>query len=567
MPQLQHAKAGRRWFMSWRSLRVSSCGTHHLDEQGHPAYVERFDQVLKFHAPGLAPVLHGGRAWHVRGDGSAAYDRRFIRTFGFYEGLAVVVSQAGWHHIGTDGSDAYPRRHAWCGNFQQGRCTVRDREGRYFHITPCGNDAYPSRWRYAGDYRDGIAVVQADDGHSTHVWLDGSLVHGRRFVDLDVFHKGFARARDEDGWMHVDLRGRPAYTRRFHAVEPFYNGQARVERIDGGLEVIDEAGASLTELRPARCSEFASLSGDMVGFWRTQTIGTAVGLGVIEALPALEHEVAEQCGLQGDGARRLLRALGELGLTTQRDERWALTARGELLRADHPLTLSDAAVEYAGPFTAMWSRLPDALRQSSAWSAPDVFGDVARDDKRRVRHHRMLRSYARHDYAEVCSAIDLRGDERVIDAGGGLGVLAQRIVDSYPFAEVTVLERPEVVTMAPPISRVRWQSGSLFEPWGIEADAVLLSRVLHDWDDGEALQILRHARAALTRGGHLYVVEMLVPVEGVAGALCDLHLLMATGGRERSAEDFGRLLSAAGFELAGERRLPALPSVIVGVAT
>jgi hypothetical protein len=267
----------------------------------------------------------------------------------------------------------------------------------------------------------------------------------------------------------------------------------------------------------------------MVGFWRTQTIGTAVGLGVIEALPALEHEVAEQCGLQGDGARRLLRALGELGLTTQRDERWALTARGELLRADHPLTLSDAAVEYAGPF--------------------------------------MLRSYARHDYAEVCSAIDLRGDERVIDAGGGLGVLAQRIVDSYPFAEVTVLERPEVVTMAPPISRVRWQSGSLFEPWGIEADAVLLSRVLHDWDDGEALQILRHARAALTRGGHLYVVEMLVPVEGVAGALCDLHLLMATGGRERSAEDFGRLLSAAGFELAGERRLPALPSVIVGVAT
>ena len=60
---------------------------------------------------------------------------------------------------------------------------------------------------------------------------------------------------------------------------------------------------------------------------------------------------------------------------------------------------------------------------------------------------------------------------------------------------------------------------------------------------------------------------MLVPDESVAGALCDLHLLMATGGRERSAEHFGRLFSAAGFELAAVRKLPALPSLIVGVAS
>ena len=553
--------------MTWRELTVAPGGTHHLDQHGQPAYAERFDEVLKFHAPGLAPVLRSGRAWHVRSDGAAAYDRRFIRTFGYYEGLAAVAASDGWHHITADGSDAYTRRHAWCGNFQQGRCAVRDPDGAYFHITPRGEDAYCARWRYAGDYRDGIAVVQAAEGHSTHVRLDGSLLHGRWLVDLDVFHKGFARARDEDGWMHVDLQGRPAYTRRFHAVEPFYNGQARVERFDGALEVIDENGAGLLELRPARRSELASLSADMVGFWRTQTIGAAVELGVIEALPGTEQEVAERCGLRVDGAGRLLRALGELGITARRADQWTLTTRGALLRADHALTLADAAVEYAGPFTAMWARLPEALRQSTAWTAPDVFGEVARDDARRVGHHRMLRSYARHDYAEVWRALDLRGDERVVDAGGGLGVLAQLILDAHPSAEVTVLERAEVVAMAPPASRVRWRSGSLFEPWEIEADAVVLSRVLHDWDDAEALQILRHARAALPRGGRLYVVEMLIPDESVAGALCDLHLLMATGGRERSAEHFGRLLSAAGFEIAAVRRLPALPSVIVGSAS
>ena len=553
--------------MSRQSFNISSCGTHHVDERGWPAYGQRFDEVLKFHPPGLAAVLRRGQAWHVRSDGSPAYARRFFRTFGYYEALAAVVAPEGWHHITVEGADAYARRYAWCGNFQQGRCAVRDHNGNYLHITPEGEAAYTDQWRYAGDYRDGMAVVQAADGYSTHIRRDGTLVHGKWFVDLDVFHKGFARAQDDDGWMHVDIEGRPAYGRRFHAVEPFYNGQARVERVDGALEVIDENGATLVQLRPARRSEFASLSGDLVGFWRTQTIGAAVELGVIEALPATESEVSERCRLRINGARRLLRALGELGLAARQGNQWTLTGRGELLRADHPLTLADAALEYAGPFTAMWRRLPAALRRSSTWSAPDIFGDVARDEARRIGHHRMLRSYARHDYAEVCTALDLRGDERVVDAGGGLGVLAQLILDTYPSAKVTVLERPEVVEMAPAAtSGLHWQSGSLFEQWEIEADVVLLSRVLHDWDDAEAIQILKHARAALSRGERVFIVEMLVPDESVAGGLCDLHLLVATGGRERSAVHFERLLSAAGFELSAVRRLPALASVIVGVA-
>ena len=196
-----------------------------------------------------------------------------------------------------------------------------------------------------------------------------------------------------------------------------------------------------------------------------------------------------------------------------------------------------------------------------------MFGAVARDTARRVGHHRMLQSYARHDYAEVCRALDLRGNERVIDAGGGLGVLAHMITDAHPSAEITVLERPEVVAMAQPTSRIHWRSGSLFDPWEIAADAVVLSHVLHDWDDDEALQILRQARASLPRGGRIYIVEMLVSDECVAGALCDLHLLMVTGGRERSAAHYKRLLATASFELTAVQRLPALPSIILGVAS
>jgi hypothetical protein len=216
-----------------------------------PLYSERFDEVLAFHSPGLAPVRRGATAWHIDVDGRAAYARMFRRTFGFYEGRAAVVAVDGWHHVMHDGADAYRSRFEWCGNFHQSRCPVRDSHGRYLHIDPEGEQAYSQRWRYAGDFRDGYAVVQNDAGRSTHIDRLGRVVHGRWFRDLDVFHKGAARACDDDGWTHVGTDGRPLYGSRFAMIEPFYNGQARVETFDGALVVIDEAGTRIVELRPA----------------------------------------------------------------------------------------------------------------------------------------------------------------------------------------------------------------------------------------------------------------------------------------------------------------------------
>jgi|JI10StandDraft_1071094.scaffolds.fasta_scaffold00495_4 broad specificity phosphatase PhoE len=237
--------------MAWRGLRVSAERTHHV-RAGAPAYVSRFREVLSFHEPGLAAAVADDGAMHIDVRGLPAYAVRFDRTFGFYEGWAAVQVRDDWFHVRPDGRPQSALRFAWCGNYQGGRCVVRTRDGRYFHLGSDGTPAYHHRWRYAGDYRDGAAVVQGEDGRHTHIDDAGSILHGRWFVDLDVFHKGFARARDEAGWTHVGPDGLPRYERRFAGVEPFYNGQARVERFDGGLEVIDERGEAIVELRPAR---------------------------------------------------------------------------------------------------------------------------------------------------------------------------------------------------------------------------------------------------------------------------------------------------------------------------
>jgi hypothetical protein len=71
---------------------------------------------------------------------------------------------------------------------------------------------------------------------------DGQATHGLWYVDLDVFHKGRARARDVAGWFHVDVAGRECYSRRFAAIEPFYNGTALAETMDGHRVLVDMEG-------------------------------------------------------------------------------------------------------------------------------------------------------------------------------------------------------------------------------------------------------------------------------------------------------------------------------------
>jgi len=551
-------------------LVPSTCRRFHITVDGLPAYAERFDDVLKFHPPGLAAVQANGHAWHIRPDGSAAYPQRFNRTFGFYDGLAAVSSGDGWFHIRPEGSQAYSERYAWCGNFQNQRSTVRDTDGSYFHIDSEGSPLYAQVWRYAGDFRDGVAVVQDDAGYSTHIDSAGIQLHGRWFLDLDVFHKGFARARDEDGWTHVDEDGKAIYQRRFAAVEPFYNGQARVERLDGGLEVIDESGATLVALRPALRSDFAELSSDMVGFWRTQTLAAAASLKIMDALPGTADSVARASGISTNGAHRLLRALGELNVTECTDQIWKSTAKGQYLQSSHPMTLADAATEYGGRFSKMWTALPAALKQEG-WVPPRIFEQVTQDPDGGMGHHRMLRSYGMHDYDKLARIMPVNGAASLVDVGGGLGTFAGLIASNFPGLTITVLDLPAVVEIAQRQSEyapvLQWKSGDFFSDWDLKADGVVLARVLHDWNDEDALRILKHARKSLNTGGKVFVVEMLMPDHGVSGALCDLHLLLATGGRERTLSEFQHLLQQAEFVFDKVIHTSALPAIIIGSLT
>lgn len=519
---------------------VSPCGTHHTRD-GAAMYAARFDAVLPFHAPGLAPVRSGNKAWHINTGGAAAYRRVFSETFGFYENLAAVRDNGGWFHIHPDGKPAYRKRLSWCGNFQGGRCAVCD-GGKYYHILPDGKSPYAGAYNYVGDFREGRAAVRHADGLCSHITEDGKPAHRHRYPDLDSYHKGYARARDDGGWMHIDKNGEPLYAGRYAALEPFYNGRAVARTFDGTVLTINAGGKTIATLgqSPGKHRDvFHELSSDMTGYWKTLAIAAAAELNLPQQLPLADEKIS------GNGKiKTLLAALAALGVVGHSKGIWRLSAKGELLLPDDPHSLADAAVvwgEFAGAGAQSWS---DA---AAGKNTDDFFAGISQHPKRLKTTHGMLSAYAKHDYEKIAGMLPLDGVKHLVDAGGGTGIAALMLAKKHRQLAITVIDRPEVLRLfAVKCKRITPMPGDIFSAWQARADAVLLARVLHDWNDGKALLILQNANRALPAGGKLFIVES-APETDEECALLSMHLLAVSGGRERTKRQHRALLAHAGF--------------------
>ena len=98
--------------------------------------------------------------------------------------------------------------------------------------------------------------------------------------------------------------------------------------------------------------------------------------------------------------------------------------------------------------------------------------------------------------------------------------------------------------------RIEFVAGSFFDrvPHG---DVYVLSTILHDWPDDEAIAILRTIRAAADADTRLILLEGIVdPGNEPDGAKwLDLLMLAFFAGRERDEAQWRKLLEQGGFRV------------------
>ena len=128
-------------------------------------------------------------------------------------------------------------------------------------------------------------------------------------------------------------------------------------------------------------------------------------------------------------------------------------------------------------------------------------------------------------------------------------------------------------------SRLRSQGGDFFrDPLppcdAYIVDAYIVMEVLHDWTDKQSQQILQQIRKAAPDVANLLVVETVLPNESAwaadkdehFGNHLDINMLVLTGGRERTSDDFARLFADSGWRLSRVIPTPSPYSIVEAVA-
>jgi O-methyltransferase domain/Dimerisation domain len=317
--------------------------------------------------------------------------------------------------------------------------------------------------------------------------------------------------------------------------------------------------------QPASSSEV--LLDLLTGGWVAQMITAVTDLGVADALaggPLPIKDLAGRVGADPDALGRVLRALITKGIFAHRaDGRYELTPMAELLRSDAPLSLAALAQWIGAPQEhEHWSKLTEALRTGvspvSALRGKPYF-DYLRDEPEfsRVFNQAMVNLSAYLD-GPLVTSYDFSRYKTVVDVAGGHGRLLAAILASAPDARGVLFDLPDVVAGAQPLleemrvaDRVQLALGSFFEEVPAGGDAYVLKHIIHDWCDHDALRILRNVRRAAACGAKLLLIETVIPDDHgeFRGKLTDVAMLVFNGGRERTAQEYRRLLDNAGFEM------------------
>lgn len=166
-----------------------------------------------------------------------------------------------------------------------------------------------------------------------------------------------------------------------------------------------------------------------------------------------------------------------------------------------------------------------------------------------------LAGRARNVAPVLAERVDLSGAHVLLDVGGGTGVYAYAFLRKYPQLRALVWDRPEVLKVAHEMAvahsvadRVECRSGDMFADPMPEADVILLSNVLHDWDVPECQMLLERCAERLPKGGQVLIHDVFLndALDGpLPIALYSAALFCVTEGRAYSAAEYQMWLSKA----------------------
>lgn len=302
------------------------------------------------------------------------------------------------------------------------------------------------------------------------------------------------------------------------------------------------------------------------GFMYTKLVYMAASLNLGERLarPRSADDIAGELGLHPPYLYRLMRAMAGEGILTEVEAGvFGLTAMGECLKPDHPdLAYASILASCSPAVIAAWEKLPEVL-ENGGIGFELAFGKrffewLSERPELSTQFNKSMAGVFGKEPLHVAEAYDFSVFASIVDVGGGNGNVLSLILSRHPGPHGLVFDQPHVVAEAPALlsgrgmsDRIATRGGNFFESVPAGFDAYILSHIIHDWEDHQAVQILENCRKAIQANGKLLILEWVLP-EGDTphvAKVVDINMMMLMGGEERTGKQYGRLLEKAGFRM------------------
>ncbi|MGW3469512.1 methyltransferase [Saccharopolyspora sp. NPDC000995] len=291
-------------------------------------------------------------------------------------------------------------------------------------------------------------------------------------------------------------------------------------------------------------------------------------LGIADLLvsgPRTADELADAVGVHGPSLRRLLRATACVGVFAERpDGAFELTTRAQYLRSDTPGTARYLAMLQGEVGKASdHQHFLHAVRTGEpafphAYDGMDYFTFLEANPAAGGVFDKAMTAMSAGQSTTIAAAYDFGRFDVVADIGGGSGHLLATILERHPEVRGVLFDRPATVADAANLldqhgvaERANVISGDFFYAVPPGAQAYVLKSVLHDWNDEDCVRILRSVHAAMRSrpDSRLMLWEFIVPPLNAPdpSKLLDLQMMLKTGGRERTEDEWRSLLRSAGF--------------------
>ncbi|MEE9593525.1 MAG: methyltransferase [Thermoplasmata archaeon] len=317
------------------------------------------------------------------------------------------------------------------------------------------------------------------------------------------------------------------------------------------------------------------------GMGVTQMIYVAAKLGIADHLqdgPKSSAQLAKLVEADPRALYRLLRSLASLGIFSQGEEKFfGLTALAEPLRTGGQMR-NWAIMVGARWFWDAWGDLLHSVRTGET-AFGHVFGVgpleylTAHPEEGQIFNDAMT-SGTKKFVEPFLSAYDFSKFKKVVDVGGGHGILVAGLLRTHPHLRAVVFDLPEVIEGARSLleaegvlERSRLVGGDFFEAVPEGGDVYVLKHIIHDWDDDRAIAILRNCQRAMGSQGRVLLLEGVLPAgsEPHPGQIADIIMMVMTGGQERTENEFRGLFEQAGLKLARIISTESPISVLEGV--